>query len=138
MRPVRWDANDMTPRLIAVIDDDPVFVDLMRAFLESEGYAVVHWTRGRGARAFLQRSRPELVLLDVRMEDAEAGRRVLARLGPDRPAVIVCTADTRFLTEQAAWLSQRCEAVIAKPFDLDELQALIERVLDAPTRHTTQ
>jgi CheY-like chemotaxis protein len=115
--------------MIAVIDDDPVFVDLMRAFLETEGYAVAHWNRGRGALDFIRRTQPALVLLDVRMEDAEAGRRVLAKLGAERPAVIVCTADTRFLVNNAAWLSQHCEGSIAKPFDLDELQALIERVL---------
>jgi CheY-like chemotaxis protein len=122
----------MTPRLIAVIDDDPVFVDLMRAFLETEGYVVAHWNRGRGALEFIRREQPALVLLDVRMEDAEAGRRVLAKLGADRPAVIVCTADTRFLAHNTVWLSQRCDGTIAKPFDLDELQALIERVLGEP------
>ena len=119
----------MTPPLIAVIDDDPVFVDLMRAFLETEGYAVTHWERGRGAVGFIRRERPALVLLDVRMEDAEAGRRVLARLGADRPAVLLCTADTRFLAQHAAWLNGRCDGVLAKPFDLDELLELIERAL---------
>jgi hypothetical protein len=44
--------------------------------------------------------------------------------------VIVCTADTRFLANNAAWLSQHSEGTIAKPFHLDELPALFERVLE--------
>jgi CheY-like chemotaxis protein len=102
-------------------------VDLMCAFLESEGYRVVSRARAEGAADFIRDQDPTLVLLDIRMEDAEAGRRILDELGPDHPPVVVCTADTFFLQQHEDWLNGHAEGTIAKPFDLDELLDVLQR-----------
>lgn len=115
--------------LLAIIDDDEVFVELMRAFLESEGYRVVDCGSARDAVAFVRGERPDLVLLDMRMDAPDSGRRIIEALGTARPAVVVCTADALFLRQNVDWLRAGSEAVLAKPFDLDDLLRAIKHAL---------
>ena len=59
----------MRKRLVLVVDGEPPIVRLLRATLESDGYAVL--TADRGATAFdlLNAERPDIVLLDVMMPE---------------------------------------------------------------------
>lgn len=115
--------------LIAIIDDDDVFVELMRTFLESEGYRVVECRSARDAAHFVRRERPDLVVLDMRMDAPDSGRRIVEALGVARPAVVVCTADALFLRQNVDWLRAGSEAVLAKPFDLDDLLRAVQHAL---------
>ena len=116
-------AKAARPR-IALIDDDPVFVGLMRDLLDGfEGYDVLVCTEGDRAVAFVTRERPDLVLLDVHIDGGRAGRAILERLTRDpetRPIpVIVCSAALRGADEPL--LREYGVDVLPKPFDLDVL-----------------
>src|SRR3954469_8391335 len=52
---------------ILVVDDNPDNIEILRAFLESRGYAVTSAAEGQPALARMEEIPPELVLLDVMM-----------------------------------------------------------------------
>ncbi len=115
----------MDDQVIAVVNDDTAFLDLMCELLTEEGYKTLAWRESDTAYEMVKRERPSLVILDVRMNNAEAGWQVLEliRLDPataDIP-VIVCSADTAYLQLKAESLRRlKCD-VLEKPFDLDTL-----------------
>jgi len=123
----------ITRPLIAVVDDDRVYTEMIRDFLDGEGYDTILIREAAGAAATIARARPALVLLDVRMDEPESGVAILAdlRANPETAAlpVIVCTADQQFLRSRASDLASQNAASVAKPFDLDHLLGTIERVL---------
>jgi DNA-binding response OmpR family regulator len=126
----------MAGSLIAVVNDDATFLDLMHDLLTEEGFRVIRWFARDGALAMLERERPALVLLDIRMEEPEAGllllREIRASKAIGTTPVIVCTADQRFLHEHAEMLSALRVQTLAKPFDLNALLAKISALLDVP------
>ncbi len=64
---------------VLVVDDQEDIVDLMRDFLEAEGYAVVTALDGPSALAVLRRTPVDVVLLDVMMP-GQSGFEVVRRI----------------------------------------------------------
>ena len=119
--------------LIAIINDDTAFLQLMSSLLSEEGYETLVWRESENAHEVIVREQPALVILDIRLEHPEAGWQLLdlIRLDPKTAAVpvIVCSADSIFLREKAELLRQkRCE-VLEKPFDLDDLLDKVQTML---------
>lgn len=122
-------------RRIAVIDDDAVFVDLMRDLLgEGEGYDVISTGRWPHSFEFIKDSQPDLVILDLMLGRDQVGLGVLQLLREDptttKIPVILCSAATRALRECKCHMNgdTRVE-IVAKPFDVDQLLGTIERLL---------
>jgi DNA-binding response OmpR family regulator len=67
---------------ILVVEDDEQIAELMRDFLEAEGFRVRHAASGRETSEQLEQSRPDLVLLDVMLPD-ESGFEICRRLRRD-------------------------------------------------------
>lgn len=114
--------------LILVIDDDITLNRLMVGQLNRMGYAAagVHsWTEGQN---YLQQHDPHLVLLDCQLPDAR-GRDVLPHLVADYPVILI----TAFGSVKEAVVSMQAGAAeyLLKPVNMDELQLVIRRVLDA-------
>jgi CheY-like chemotaxis protein len=115
---------------VLVVEDDIVIGEVIRDLLESEGYRVVVANDGATALRLVQAARPSLILLDLRMPRLD-GRAFLAQLGPRtgaRPPVILTTAANESVQEAMA---AQVEAVVAKPFRLDELLAAVARHIQA-------
>lgn len=118
---------------IAVVNDDTDFLELMRDLLELEGYEVKTLKTAVHAYAALKSTRPDLIILDIRMETPEAGWQLLELLQLD-PAttgipVIVCSADAPFLRAKEAHLSERGCRTLEKPFNLEELLTTVADTL---------
>jgi CheY-like chemotaxis protein len=117
---------------IAVVDDDPDFLDVLRALLEGEGYAVVTCSAWQDALATLRAAQPDLLILDVRMHGAPdwyVFDEVIADPALAGAPRIVCSAlwpDTRWSDPGVAL--ERYHP-LPKPFDLDALVALVRRLL---------
>ncbi|HET7036089.1 MAG TPA: response regulator [Thermomicrobiaceae bacterium] len=115
--------------LIAVVNDDTAFLTMMNELLSGEGYHTMIWREGDGAYDLVRQHRPGLVILDIRMEHPGTGWQVLEllRLDPETVdiPVIVCSADSRLLREKQERLHGLNCQTLEKPFDLDELLALI-------------
>jgi CheY-like chemotaxis protein len=127
--------------LIAVVNDDTTFLSLMKEILEDEGFQVQLHIGGDLAYQMVRETRPDLVILDIRMPNPAQGWETLDLLRLD-PAtthipVIICSADPQQLNEKGPHLeSLRCRA-IEKPFDLDILLSTIREMLDT-TRDTSE
>jgi DNA-binding response OmpR family regulator len=65
--------------LVLVIEDDEQIAELLRDFLEAEGFRVRHAANGRETSEQFERDRPDLVLLDVMLPD-ESGFEICRRL----------------------------------------------------------
>lgn len=115
----------MAEPVIAVVNNDTEFLELMQDLLSVEGYKTIICKEGNRAYALVKELQPALVVLDIRMDQPETGWVVLELLRLD-PAttnipVIVCSADAPFLREKAATLHElRCD-ILEKPFDLETL-----------------
>ena len=129
----------LSTALIAVIDDDAATRLLLQEALSEEGYATVVWDAIEDPLAFIERVNPALIVLDVRLTWHDSPWTVIDGLrdGPNRLRipVIVCTADQLFLNEHGETLRALSCGVLAKPFDLDELFAEVERCLEPSVSH---
>jgi CheY-like chemotaxis protein len=111
---------------VLVVDDDPIIVDVLRAALEDEGYAVLMAVNG-GALPLAREAQPQVILLDIMMPGMD-GVEVSKRLRAD-PATadipIVAMSATSNLTALASQMP--VDDRLAKPFDLDGVVAVVER-----------
>jgi two-component system, chemotaxis family, chemotaxis protein CheY len=114
---------------VLVVDDDEAIRTLVRELLADEGYGVITAEDGAQALQMLDGQEPDLILLDMRMPVMDGW--ALASAYRERPAqsapIIVVTAATdarRTATEVNA------AGYLGKPFDLDDLIAVVERTLE--------
>ncbi len=111
---------------VLVVDDDPTILATVAETLDLEGYPVVTATNGAEALDVMERTSPSLVLLDMRMPvlDGWGFVRALRERGLDTTVVVMtATADAR------RWAAEiGAKGVLAKPFDLDDLIAEVQRL----------
>ncbi len=124
----------LAPARIAVIDDDPTFLELMQDLLGGgEGYEVFTCASSVNSLEFVKRVRPDLVMLDLMLGRERTGCAVLELLRSD-PAtsstpVILCSASVSAHDGQAQACNDFAVEAIAKPFDVEDLLLAIERLL---------
>jgi CheY-like chemotaxis protein len=127
--------TETSPRArVAVINDDTVFLDLMRELLEQEEhYEVLICREWDGAYQFVKDHQPDLVIQDIRIGGEEHGWTILNLLTLDpatRPIpMIVCSAAIQSLHAHQEWLDQYGIRALPKPFDLDTLLATVEEMI---------
>ena len=123
-------------RRIAVIDDDGAIRDLLAAVLTDEGYEPLVFADGASALPALGAHPPDALILDLQLPPPLDGWSLLARLRADPMLrtlpVLICTGDERAVRAQTALLDRPGHAVLAKPFDLDDLLAMLVRLGAAP------
>jgi two-component system chemotaxis response regulator CheY len=116
-------------RPILVVDDDEAVRRLLSWALTDEGYAVLEAPDGAVALARAQEAAPGLILLDMRMPVLDGwafARRYRARPGPHAPIVCVTAAlDPAAAAARGAQIG--AVATLSKPFDLDDLLAVVRR-----------
>ena len=113
-------------RTVLVVEDDPELRSLFAQILADHGYAVRTAEHGLVGLEQMATERPDLILLDMIMPvvDGHAFRKAqLADPSSRRIPVIVISATSEFL-EPSATIGAK--AVLSKPFDFDELLALVE------------
>lgn len=108
-------------KTIAVIEDDIPIGDMLEEVLRRENYAVMRAYSGTEALLLLERSRPDLILLDL-MLPGLSGEAVLPKLR-DIP-VIVVSAKVDVQGKVDLLLGGAAD-YITKPFDTNELLARI-------------
>jgi len=94
-----WRLPSAPNPLILIVDDDPDFVEMTRAVLESEGYRVLSASSGNEALACMRRQHPSLVILDVMMEGLldglDASRAMRLDQNLQRIPIIMVTSITQ-------------------------------------------
>ena len=133
------DAEGETPRVL-IADDESDIAETLRFCLEQEGCEVQVARNGHEALGAIRSWRPHVALLDVMMP-RENGYRVcrFAKEDADRgaiPPVKIFLVTARRLDdakrEQTFAEFSRCDGVIYKPFDLEDLIAKVRMHLLEP------
>jgi two-component system, chemotaxis family, chemotaxis protein CheY len=120
------------PRYILVIDDDPLMRSSLRTVLEGKGYAVDTLPDGRRAPAMVEQTRPDAVITDIVMPESEGIETIVAirAVAPDLP-IIAISGGGQIL--EAEFLDMALQlgatAALRKPFELAQLMATLERLL---------
>lgn len=110
---------------ILVVDDELTIRDVIADALQLEGYPVATAANGIEALEVVAREAPTIVLLDMRMPlmDGWAFTQELRARGLRVPIIVLTAAQNakRWADEIGA------QAYLAKPFDLNDLLALVDR-----------
>jgi two-component system response regulator AtoC len=117
---------------VLVVDDDASIRHMLRVVLEFSGHTVREACDGLVALDQVCASDEPLVILLDQMMPLVSGEGLLAQLAQDRAvaarhACVLMTAQAEFLSPQCrCLLAELAVPVITKPFDLDDLIALVE------------
>ena len=116
---------------ILIVEDDLDLADMLNAYFRVQGYEIstVNW--GEDAIRACQTSRPDIVILDVRLPDID-GYEVAHRLRSNRRTAgipIIFLTEKRASAERLHGLEIGMDDYITKPFDVQELQLRIRNAL---------
>jgi CheY-like chemotaxis protein len=122
---------------IAVIDDDPTIRELLDAALRDEGYEITLLPAAQEAATYLRTNVPDLIFLDIHMEQRDVGWSLLSLLWLEPTLstvpVIISSADRADLDQHRQVVQAQHSVLMAKPFDLDELVTTVERLIGSAT-----
>ncbi len=120
--------------LLFVVEDDPALREMLAAYLQQQGYRVTTMASAEDFLRRIERSRPDLVVLDVGLPGQD-GLQACARLRAtgDRLPVVLLTARSEAV-DRIVGLEIGADDYLGKPFSARELLARIKAVLRrAPT-----
>ncbi len=116
--------------LVLVVDDDKHIVDVLCRTLKKNGFAVASAYDGREAMVAIEQTKPDLILLDLRMPEMDGYQLIEAvkksEATKDIP-IVVMTA-YHFDREKTDILSMAAEHV-AKPFEVERLAQKVSELL---------
>jgi two-component system alkaline phosphatase synthesis response regulator PhoP len=115
--------------LILLVDDEPSIVQLVRMYLEREGFRMESAKDGEAALDQVARLQPALVVLDVmlpKLDGFEVCRRLRAR--QDSIAILMLTARDEDI-DKILGLELGADDYLTKPFNPRELVARVKAIL---------
>ncbi len=114
---------------IVVIDDEVDMVDLLKAFLEIQGYEAFTATNARAGMDIIKEVKPDLVLLDVIMPQVSGLEclQAIKQLFPEMIVIVISGLQDESIAKEAIELG--AYDYITKPFDLSRLKSnLLDRI----------
>lgn len=113
------------PVQVLIVDDEPAIRHAVEAALVDEGFVVSTAGDGAAALKVVEHHQPDAIILDLRMPVMDGYAFLAAyRTRPNpKAAVIVCST----APNAASVLGMGANAYLRKPFDIDDLIALIDR-----------
>ena len=113
---------------IMVVDDDPNIAQLVKLYLEKEGFEVTVETRGDEAVAAFQKNPPSLMLLDIMLPGMDGYQvcRAIRQISTI-PIIMLSAKDETF--DKVLGLELGADDYITKPFEGKELVARVKAVL---------
>jgi two-component system response regulator MprA len=119
----------MAEASVLLVDDDPRILRMLTRTLDAEGYAVAAVADGGAALASVERSVPDLIVLDVAMPGLD-GLAVTRRVRGKRLAVPILLLTARdALEDRVAGLDAGADDYLVKPFAVEELTARVRALL---------
>jgi DNA-binding NarL/FixJ family response regulator len=117
---------------LLLVDDEPGLRQAVQAYLEEDGFTVHVASNAREGWEMLQRISPDLVISDIMMPQVD-GYQFLKQLREDPrfEALPVIFLTARGMTsDRISGYNAGCDAYISKPFDPDELVAIVTSILE--------
>jgi len=118
----------MSNKKVLVVDDEVKIVELVKLYLNRDGYQVVTAYDGTEALRLARETHPDLIVLDIMLpgiDGLEVCRRL--RAGGPVPILILTAKDT--VNDRIQGLDMGADDYMVKPFNLDELLARIRALL---------
>jgi two-component system alkaline phosphatase synthesis response regulator PhoP len=127
MRPINQEIR-MGKARILVIDDEPGILNVVTAYLRSEGYD--HQTAADGAEglALVKTFSPDLIILDIMLPGMD-GIEVLSQLRRESNAYVIMLTARAEETDKLVGLSVGADDYLTKPFSPRELMARVKAAL---------
>ncbi|MBO5633611.1 MAG: response regulator transcription factor [Aeriscardovia sp.] len=114
---------------IVVVDDEPSIRQLLMAALHFQGFNVVSAATGTEAIEVIEKTKPDLVVLDVMLPDIDgfAVTRRLRKDSIDSPVLFLTARDDT--QDKIMGLTVGGDDYVTKPFSLEEVVARIRAIL---------
>ena len=117
--------------MIYIVEDDRNIQEIELFALKNSGYAAEGFETARGLWQALEKKKPELILLDIMLEDEdglEILRRLRCRADTKRIPVILVTAKSSEI-DRVKGLDAGADDYICKPFGVMEMIARVKALL---------
>ena len=123
-----YDLADLEPIRVLVADDMVMNRDLIRAFFFGTGHELLEAVNGREALEIARSSRPDIILMDVRMPvmDGVAATRALKADEHLKSIPIIVVTASAMQTEEAA-LKPICDGYLRKPISRSDLAGQLRK-----------
>lgn len=116
---------------VLVVDDEPNIVDVVRGYLEREGFEVEAAFDGLSALELARRSKPDLVVLDVMLPGLD-GIEVCRQLRQFSDAYVLMLTARAEEVDRIIGLTVGADDYLTKPFSPRELVARVRAMLRRP------
>lgn len=113
---------------ILIVEDDVHVSEMLAEYLRSHGYEVAQADQGTAMREAVEKTLPDVVLLDVNLPGEDGF--TLARFLRERydVGIIMVTGATE-VADRVAGLEVGADDYVSKPFDLRELRARVKSII---------
>lgn len=117
---------------ILVVDDDLNICELLKLYLENDGYVVFTANDGQEAVEMFQNKTPDLVLLDIMLPKKD-GWQVCREIRKTSSAPIIILTAKGETFDKVLGLELGADDYVVKPFDAKEVMARVKAVLRRTT-----
>src|SRR6478752_589452 len=113
---------------VLIIDDEPAIARALRPALEGHGFTVSTASSGADSLSQLDKSEPDLILLDLGLPDLD-GVDLTAELRTRTPAPIIVLSVRGADHDKISALDNGADDYLTKPFSIGELMARVRAAL---------
>ena len=113
---------------ILVVDDDLNICELLKLYLENDGYTVITANDGKAAVDAFEAKSPDLVLLDIMMPKID-GWQVCREIRKTSSAPIIMLTAKGETFDKVLGLELGADDYVTKPFEAKEVMARVKAVL---------
>jgi DNA-binding response OmpR family regulator len=118
---------------ILIVEDDPKIANVVRVYLENDGFRVAHAEKGREALALAQKEPPLLVILDLMLPDM-TGEEICQELKEMGDIPVIMLTSKASEEERLAGFALGADDYVVKPFSPRELLFRVKAVLKRSRR----
>jgi DNA-binding response OmpR family regulator len=120
-------AVDLNKKIV-LIDDEPSVQEVVRGYLEKDGYLVYVAANGREGLALAERAKPGLIVLDLMLPDV-SGEEICREIRSRSDVPILMLTAKASEDERVGGLALGADDYLTKPFSPRELVARVRAVL---------
>ena len=118
----------MAGKRVLVVDDDEKTVELVKLYLNRDGYRVITAYNGNDALELARKHRPDLIVLDLMLPGID-GLEVCRILRAESEVPIIMLTALTTDDDRLAGLNLGADDYVSKPFSPRELAARVRAVL---------
>ncbi|MBQ9742130.1 MAG: response regulator transcription factor [Ruminococcus sp.] len=118
----------MTQHKILIVDDDENICNLLKLYLEKDGFSTISAHSGTSALKLFEQEQPDLVLLDIMLPELD-GWQVCREIRKQSQCPIIMLTAKAETFDKVLGLELGADDYIVKPFETKEVMARVRAVL---------